>query len=142
MAKDEIFKFNSRHSKRGSEKSMQSKPKDLPLAVPRATGIPQLQRNNVVQVGLGTSRSALDALLPVIVLPNSSTCETKQSSNAHILAVTTPDSQLQVVSPTSLPSLLPICAPFVSSDLKESYMESVRTNTHQHTKELKSVSQE
>ena len=69
----------------------------MPLSVPRATGIPQLQRNNVVQVDLGTSRSSLDALLPVVSLPNfdSGQCEAKQSKSAIVPSIT-PDSQLQV----------------------------------------------
>ncbi len=116
-AKEAIALFNSNQPKRGSEKPSPlkpragTKPKDLPLPVPRATGIPQLERNNVVQVGLGTSRLALDALLPVILLPssNSGLCEAKQSN------LTTPDAA-QVVS-----SLLCTCLPEIRDQREHEY---------------------
>ena len=118
-ATDALAKFYSTQLKPRKEKG----PKALPLPVPRATGIPQLQRNIVVQIDLGTSRSAVDALLPVFLPPESDSGlrEAKQSNS-------TPDSRLQVgahtyVSPTSRSSLshLPVCVP--------SCMESVRTDT-------------
>ena len=118
-AKEAIAKFRASHQKSRAEKE----PKAPPLSVPRATGIPPLQRNHVVQVNLGISRSAMDALLPAIlpsILP-SGPCEAKQSTMA-----TTPDSFLQMgagcvglgerasVSPAPSPpspSLLPVCVP-------------------------------
>ena len=67
------------------------------MSVPRATGILQLQQNIVVQVDLGTSRSALDALLPAVSLPNSDSgqCEAKESKSAIVPSIT-PESQWQV----------------------------------------------
>jgi hypothetical protein len=68
------------------------------MTIPRATGIPQLKRNNIVQVSLGTSRSALDACLPVSspTMPNSSSGmgESKQSK-AAIVPANTQNSLLQ-----------------------------------------------
>ena len=53
---------------------------------PCATGLPQLQRNNVVQVNLGLSRSALDTCLPNFLISNSKSglCEAKQSETAVV----------------------------------------------------------
>jgi hypothetical protein len=110
-ARDAIVKFNS-SSKDAKGSSM---------TIPRATGIPQLKRNNIVQVSLGTSRSALDAWLPVSspTLPNSSSGmgESKQSK-AAIVPANTQNSLLQegldfavlgervLVSPSPLPPCL------------------------------------
>ena len=99
-ATDALAKFYSTQLKPRKEKG----PKALPLPVPRATGIPQLQRNIVVQIDLGTSRSAVDALLPVLPPESDSGLREAKQSNS------TPDSRLHIhMCPPHLALLSLIC---------------------------------